>query len=139
MNYLFEEAGLIPPGSARNINSDLYRRLYRFRDEVYAAAGIHLTNVFNIHPPGNKIAALCQKEKVGGLPGIKGGQYVREQHFGQLDRLRAELQSIHQILSSGSELPPPGSSWALEVSQRLEALSHVSITASVYLRSTQRT
>ncbi len=92
MNYLFEEAGLIPPGSARRINADLYRRLYRFRDETYAAADIYLTNVFNIHPPGNKIAALCQKEKVGGLPGIKAGQYVREVHFQELERLRGELQ-----------------------------------------------
>jgi uracil-DNA glycosylase len=104
MNYLFEEAGLIQPGSARRINADLYRRLYRFRDETYQASGIHLTNVFNIHPPGNKITALCQKEKVGGLPGIKGGQYVREQYHGHLNRLADELQyhRPHLIIGMGA-------------------------------------
>jgi uracil-DNA glycosylase len=91
VNWLFEEAGLIPVGSARAINRDLWQKMYRRRDETYERAGIHLTNVLNIHPPGNKIPALCQKERVDGLPGIKGGQYLRAEFYPHLERLRAEI------------------------------------------------
>jgi uracil-DNA glycosylase len=91
MNWLFEEAGLIPAGSARAINRDLWQKMYRRRDDTYAQAGIHLTNVLNIHPPGNKIPALCQKERVDALPGIKGGQYLRAEFYPHLERLKNEL------------------------------------------------
>lgn len=91
MNWLFDEAGLIPAGSARAINRDLYQRLYRKRDEIYGAADIYLTNVLNIHPPGNKIPALCQKERVDERPGIKAGQYLRAEFYPHLERLAKEL------------------------------------------------
>jgi uracil-DNA glycosylase len=91
MNWLFEEAGLIPAGSARAINRDLWQKMYRRRDETYERAGIHLTNVLNIHPPGNKIPALCQKDRVDALPGIKGGQYLRREFYHHLERLKTEL------------------------------------------------
>jgi hypothetical protein len=94
VNWLFEEAGLIPAGSARAINRDLWQKMYRRRDETYERAGIHLTNVLNIHPPGNKIPALCQKERVDALPGIKGGQYLRAEFYPHLERLRNEILYI---------------------------------------------
>jgi hypothetical protein len=100
VNWLFEEAGLIPVGSARAINRDLWQKMYRRRDETYERAGIHLTNVLNIHPPGNKIPALCQKERVDGLPGIKGGQYLRAEFYPHLERLRAEIRWSIALMSS---------------------------------------
>jgi uracil-DNA glycosylase len=93
MNHLMEEAGLLPTGSAHSINNDLWKRMYRRRDSIYENADIHLTNVLNIHPPGNKIPALCQKERVDDRPGIKAGQYLRREYYGELDRLAMELRS----------------------------------------------
>jgi uracil-DNA glycosylase len=70
-------------------------------------AGIHradcyLTNVFNIHPPGNDLSFLCgpREEAIRGYPQLLTarptyrywtGGYVRMQHAAQLNRLAAEL------------------------------------------------
>lgn len=90
LNRLCEESGLLPPGSAYNLNKALYQRRYDYRDEVYHAAGIYLTNVFNLQPPGNRIEDLCGP-RWGTLPAIRAGKYIREEFVGQLERLRSEL------------------------------------------------
>jgi len=91
LNRMLEEAGLLPPGTAYNLNRDLWRGIYNNRDATFETAGIHLTNVFNEQPKGNRIPELCQKERVDGLPGIRNGQYVRREYYHHLERLRNEL------------------------------------------------
>lgn len=93
LNRMLEEASLLPPGTAYNLNRDLWRGIYANRDATFEAAGIHLTNVFNEQPKGNRIPELCQKDRVDGLPGIRNGQYVKREHYHHLERLRTELQS----------------------------------------------
>lgn len=85
LNRLCEEAELIPKGSIQTIN-----RNPRRRDEVYANAGIRLTNVLNTQPPGNKIEALCG-ERWGTRPAIRPGKYLRPEFSYQLDRCHNEI------------------------------------------------
>lgn len=86
LNRLCEEAGLLPEGSANRMGWNNYER-----DLIYYEAGIHLTNVFNFQPPGNRIEDLCDK-KWGNLPPIRPGKYLREDFLPELERLKAELR-----------------------------------------------
>ena len=68
-------------------------------NQMLAEAGIHradcyLTNVFNLRPSNNDIESLCSKDRVGNLPAIKTGYYLRTEFYGEVARLVQELQSI---------------------------------------------
>jgi uracil-DNA glycosylase len=92
LNRLLEESGFLPPGTSYTLNRDLWRGLHNRRDELFAAAGIYLTNVFNLQPAGNKIETLCQKERVEGLPAIRPANYIRREFYTEFERLRVEIQ-----------------------------------------------
>lgn len=91
LNRLCEEAGLIPPGSARQIAPTYGQFYWRKRDEIYRQAGIYLTNVLNEQPPGNKVETLCIG-KYGDLPAIRAGKYLAPTYLHHLARLRSELE-----------------------------------------------
>lgn len=68
--------------------------LTRMLDE----AGIHradifLTNVFNLHPPGNKLEHFCgpKAEAIEGYPVLAKGRYIRAEFQPEMDRLAGEL------------------------------------------------
>ena len=85
LNRLLEEAALLPQGSAARMgwnNND--------RDLIYWEAGIHLTNVFNFQPPGNRVEDICGP-RWGSLPAIRPGKYLREEYIPELERLKQEL------------------------------------------------
>lgn len=80
-----------------------------------AAAGISMTNTLAFRPPnGNKLEDLCgTKTEVGKLypfPALTKGKYLREQYFGELDRLARELEVLQPnlVLALGNT-----ASWAL--------------------------
>lgn len=100
LNRLCDEAGLLPPGSSYNLNKALWQRRFDIRDEVYGAAGIYLTNVFNFHPPGNKIDLLCGP-RWGDLPPLRAGKYIRQEFVHELDRLREEINAHRPNLIIG--------------------------------------
>ena len=65
-------------------------------------AGIHrsecfLTNVFNIHPPGNKVEFFCgpKDQAIPGYPALIKGKYVRSDFIPELERLGGELVSVN--------------------------------------------
>lgn len=91
LNRLLEESGILPAGTARPLNDALYRNNYRYRDEVYHAAGLFPTNVLNFQPPGNRIEDLCGG-RWGTFPPIRPGKYLRQEFVGELDRLHDELR-----------------------------------------------
>ena len=85
LNRLCEEAGLLPEGSAARMgynNTD--------RDLIYHDAGIHLTNVFNFQPPGNRIEEICGP-RWGSLPPLHPGKYLKEEFVVELERLEGEI------------------------------------------------
>lgn len=66
------------------------------RNEWFEAAGIGLTNVLALRPPGNKLELLCQSRKEledphYDLPAIAKGKYLHPQYVPELQRLYAEL------------------------------------------------
>jgi hypothetical protein len=87
LNDFCEGAGLIPIGSARRLARDWHNMSIPVRDAIYREAGIHLTNVLNMQPPGNNIEALCVP-KWGSLPSIRQGKYLAPQYVHHLDRLK---------------------------------------------------
>lgn len=91
LNALLEESGLLPLGTAKPLNDALWRNNSSFRDEVYHAAGIFPTNVFNFQPPGNRIEDLCGP-RWGSLPAIRPGKYIRAEFTPELERLKLELE-----------------------------------------------
>jgi uracil-DNA glycosylase len=100
LNRLLEEAGLLPPGSARDISPNYSNFLWHKRDRIYAEAGIYPTNVLNLEPPGNRIEDLCGP-KWGSLPPIRPGKYLREEFVPELERLRKELTAERPNLIIG--------------------------------------
>jgi uracil-DNA glycosylase len=85
--------------------SDYYRRgdprsidsIWKMHPEVYR------TNVFQIHPPGNKLEWFCGP-KVDGIPSygaLLSGKYVRREFEPELDRLADEILSIDPNLIIG--------------------------------------
>jgi len=53
------------------------------------------TNVLNLHPPGNKLEALCgsKAEGIGGMPAIIKGKYLLAEFEPELERLADEILS----------------------------------------------
>lgn len=65
-----------------------------------------LTNVFNLRPPGNRIAELCGP-KTDGIPGYRAidqGKYIRHEFVGELNRLGEELVEVdpNLIIATGN-------------------------------------
>lgn len=56
-------------------------------------AEIHRTNVFNIHPPGNKLEWFCgsKLEGIASYPALLPSRYVRRDFEAELDRLADEI------------------------------------------------
>src|ERR1700676_1453320 len=80
-------------------------------------AGIHrsecyLTNVFNLHPPGNQVEFFCgtKAEGIDGYPALVKSKYVRTEFIYELERLGQELADINPniIVALGNT-----ASWAL--------------------------
>ena len=69
------------------------------REAWLQAAGIAMTNVFNLRPAANKIETLCgSKAEVGGqeykLPHLSQGKYVRPEFLPEVDRLFKEIWEV---------------------------------------------
>lgn len=61
---------------------------------------VHRTNVFNLHPPGNKLEAFCgpKAQALPGYPPLLKGKHIRREFQSELDRLGEELISINPNL-----------------------------------------
>lgn len=57
---------------------------------------VYRTNVFNLHPPGNNLEALCggKAEGIPGFPALTKGKFVRKEYQHELDRLGNEILSL---------------------------------------------
>lgn len=75
--------------------SDYYRRGDpRAVDKVWRAhTEIHRTNVFNIHPPANKLEFFCggKADGIESYGPLLTSKYVRREFVGELDRLADEI------------------------------------------------
>lgn len=80
-------------------------------NKLLAEAGIYrancyLTNVFNLHPPGNRIEAFCggKAEGINGYPALLTGKYVLREFTPELSRLGDEILDVdpHLILCLGN-------------------------------------
>lgn len=60
-------------------------------------ADCFLTNVFNLHPPGNDLTELCGGKAYGipGYPALAKSKYVRAEYAAELDRLANELIAVN--------------------------------------------
>jgi len=72
-----------------------------FLTKALESVGLHraecyLSNVLNLHPPGNDIESLCGGKPGGvvGYPAIRPGKYLDRQFQSELDRLAEELLDI---------------------------------------------
>lgn len=93
---LLNEARIITlSGTDKSFISDYYRRgdprsidsIWKLHPELYR------TNVFQIHPPGNKLEWFCGP-KADGIPSygpLLSGKYVRREFEPELDRLADEI------------------------------------------------
>lgn len=57
---------------------------------------VHRTNVFNLHPPANKIEALCglKAEGIPGYPAVTKAKYIRAEYAYELERLADEVMAV---------------------------------------------
>lgn len=57
---------------------------------------VHRTNVFNIHPPGNRLEHFCgiKAEGIPSYPALLTSKYVRREFEAELDRLGEEILAI---------------------------------------------
>jgi uracil-DNA glycosylase len=95
LNRLCEEAGLLPAGSTVQMG---FHNIGR--DQIYSRANIHLTNVFNFRPPGNRIEDLCGPRH-GSRAALRPGKYLRAEYYPELARLEAELAALRPNLILG--------------------------------------
>lgn len=68
---------------------------------MLSEAGIHrgdcyLSNVLNLHPPGNELKALCgsKSDGVAGYPAVRPAKYLRAEFTPELERLSDELVEV---------------------------------------------
>lgn len=96
---MLNDAGIITLSKIdREYISDYYRRgdpksvdsIWRLHPETYR------TNVFNIHPPGNKLEWFCGSKADGipSYPALLASKYVRREFEPELDRLADEILAI---------------------------------------------
>jgi len=81
-------------------DKDLIRRYWDTRDAhlldaIWRLHGdeIHRTNVLNLHPPGNRLEALCgsRAEGIRGYPALVKSGYLLADYAGELERLGEEI------------------------------------------------
>lgn len=93
---LLNEAGIINLSSNdKGLIGDYYRRgdprsidsIWKLHPEVYR------TNVFQIHPPGNRLEWFCgaKSDGIPSYPALLAGKYVRREFEPELDRLADEI------------------------------------------------
>ncbi len=93
---MLHDAGIISlSGMDRDYISEYYRRgdpklidaIWVLHPEVYR------TNVFNIHPPGNKLEWFCgpKSDGIPSYPALLPSRYVRREFEPELDRLADEI------------------------------------------------
>lgn len=83
-------------------DSDYINNFYRTGDPAQLEAvwglhpEVHRTNVFNLHPPGNKLESFCGPKagSIGGFPSLGKSQYVRAEFEPELLRLQDELITL---------------------------------------------
>lgn len=121
---LFRMLGEALPDLEPELHAEISRRLgdsfdmtwSRYREPWFVAAGIALTNVLALQPPGNSIDALCANKKaVGGdsyvYKAIKTpGKYLLPMYLPELERLQAEIAELRPnlVVALGNT-----ASWAL--------------------------
>lgn len=106
---LLNESGIISlSGTDKSFIGDYYRRgdprsidsIWKLHPEVYR------TNVFQIHPPGNRLEWFCADKSNGivSYPPLLPGKYVRREFEPELDRLADEILRIdpNLILALGN-------------------------------------
>jgi uracil-DNA glycosylase len=80
-------------------------------NEILRDAGIvrsecFITNVFNLHPPGNKMEWFCGSKStaIPGYPSLLKGKFVRREFITELDRLASEIADCNPniIISFGN-------------------------------------
>lgn len=100
---LCDESGII---SLTGEDISFIKRFWSERDPVLIDMvwnlhpELYRTNVFNIHPPGNKIEAFCTTKKSGvrvipGYPALIKGKHVRQEFQPELDRLAEEIIDVN--------------------------------------------
>lgn len=93
------EAGLI---TLTAIDQDYINSFYRTGDPAQLEAvwglhpEVHRTNVFNLHPPGNKLEEFCgtKAQAIGGYPSLGKSMYIRAEFEPELQRLQDELINL---------------------------------------------
>lgn len=101
---LFRMLGEAMPGIAPELHAEICQQhVYgnawvRLREEWLAAAGIAMTNVLALRPPGNKLDELCKSKKevsdyAGSFAPLSRGKYLQEEFLPELSRLQLELAS----------------------------------------------
>lgn len=96
---LLDESGLI---QLTSVDRDYISRYYttgdsRQIDMIWRLhPEVHRSNVFQLHPPGNNLAAFCgpRAEGIPGYPPILPSKYIRTEYTPQLERLRDELCTL---------------------------------------------
>lgn len=81
-------------GFYRTGNPELLDAVWCLHPEVYR------TNVFQLHPPGNKIEELCgpKAEGIGGYPSLGKSLYIRREFEPELLRLQDEICTLNPNL-----------------------------------------
>jgi len=117
---LFQMLGEAMPGVAPELHAEIVSQFRyglawtRLREKWLEAAGVALTNTFNLRPLANKIEYLCCKktELPPGYtyPAIEKALYLREEYLPELDRLDWEISEAkpNLVLACGAK-----ASWAL--------------------------
>ena len=77
-------------GFYRTGNPELLEAVWLLHPEV------HRTNVFNLHPPGNKLESLCGPKSLAipGFPSLGKSLYIRAEFTPELLRLQDELANL---------------------------------------------
>ena len=96
---MLNEAGAL---SLSSVDQDYISRYYReskpeLLDMVWKLhPEFHRTNVFQLHPPGNRIEAFCgpKTEGITGYPALVKGKFVRREFKSELERLGDELVKL---------------------------------------------
>jgi len=103
---LLNEAGIITLSSTdKGLISDYYRRGDpRSIDSIWKLHGeVFRTNVFQIHPPGNRLEWFCggKHDGIPSYPALITGKYVRREFEPELDRLADEILACDPNLIIG--------------------------------------
>lgn len=96
---MLHESGCVPLTA---IDQDYINQFYRTGDPRALDAvwclhpEVHRTNVFNLHPPANRLEELCGPKAgaIGGYPSLGKSMYIRREFEPELLRLQDELVTL---------------------------------------------